>query len=153
MSIPSLDFPNSPHIAGNYKDDDAEVLDNLVEAEANPPAPEEMPLVPIDKPIEPPKITRLISNTFTVDKAWAEPTLLLPADPNRKSLSIRVTSTTATDVVNVADEKNKAQSAGTSYSVQASAVALDLSNHTGAVWVYAPNLAATAVVTCVAVTS
>jgi len=153
MSLPHFDFPDSPHIAGDAKDDDAEVIDNLVESHAEPPTPEQMPTVPIEPNIEPPRITRLISNTLNVNKAWAEPTLLLPADPNRKSLEINVTSANATDVVNFADEKNKAQSASTSFVVVPASRSFTLTGHTGAVWVYAPNLVDTAVVTCVAVTS
>lgn len=154
MSIPSYEFPDAPEIAGDVRDDDAAVINSLVESHAEPPTPAEMPLkAPLDRTIDPPKITRMISNTINIDKTWPVPTLLLPADPNRKSLTIRVASTTTTDVVYLADEQNKAQNASTSFVLAPATTTVDLSAHTGAVWIYAPLLAATALVTAVAVTS
>ena len=152
MSIPNFDF-NPPVIAGDHKDDDAEVIDNLVESKAEPPTPEERPKAKANRLEKPKPISRLMTGTQNVDKAWASPTLLLPSDPNRKSLHVSVISATSTDIVRFSDEANKCSSLLTSGVVPVYAGGVDLSGYTGALWVHAPDAAATVTVSYLAVTA
>lgn len=151
MSLPHFDF-DRPTIAGDAHDDDAEVLNRLVESHAEPPTPEQEPKAPYHVLHKPKPITRLMSGWINVDKSWPVPTQILPADPNRKSLRITVMSSTSTDVVQVSDEQNRAQSTSAAL-VPVYAGGLDLSGYTGPVWIFAPNAAGIVTVSFVAVTA
>lgn len=135
MSDPSF----RPLNLGNTADDDAQVLDSLVQTESTPPTPPVQHIVtqPLPDPVIP---TRLMSVRQTVDAAWNTPTQLLPADPRRVSLVIRCRQTSggaADDGIYVMSDLNTGtgmavlQAAGTT---QTAPTSLDLSGHTGAVY-------------------
>lgn len=152
MSVPNPEF-TPPTLAGNHADDDPQVLDSLVQQAAEPPKPDALPTERPD-PImpEPPPVTRLLTGMMNIQKAWNAPTLLLPADPRRKSLRLILSSTTATDYVRVSDEQNKVQSVSGSLIVPVYGGGVDLGAHTGPVWVYAPDISSVATISHVAVT-
>lgn len=152
MSLPHFDFPDSPHLAGDAKDDDARVLDSLVESHAQPPDAKDLPLARVEPLIVPPRLTRLMTGSMNISKDWPEPVQLLPSDPNRVALTINMNSTTALDVLLFADEKNKCQTAMNAFTCSPATRAFSLGEHTGALWAWGPGLAATALVSWVAVT-
>lgn len=135
MSDPSF----GPLVVGDVTDDDAEVIDSLVQQAPEPPAPVVEPIAstPLVTPTVP---TRLLSTRQLVDPAWPTPTLLLPADKTRKSLSVKVTSpaNTATDgVVVMSDVRN-----GEGLALVCHGTLLTLDHHTGDVRVKANGAAA-----------
>jgi hypothetical protein len=137
MSTTVSDPSFGPLVVGNVNDDDAAVIDSLVEQAPEPPAPV---VEPIDATplITPPVPTRLLSVRQSVDPTWQSPTLLMPADNKRKSLSIRVESDTATDgVVIMSDVRN-----GAGLARLYPGTLLTLDHHTGGVRVMAVGAAA-----------
>ena len=149
---PELTSPGRPTIAGDYTDDDAEVMESLTKDAATPPTGRELPTTPLPPAIIPKAMTRLMTGTVIVQAGWA-PILLLPADPNRKSLHLWAASATATDYIRVSDDAGKVQSVGGSallYSGQPDAFPPD---HTGPVWVSAPDGIGPVTVSFIAVTN
>lgn len=122
MSDPSF----VPLNLGNTADDDATVLDSLVEGVSAPPTPE---IEPIVTPVLPsPKVTtKLLSVRQLVDPLWLSPTVLLPEDSRRKYLYVTVTSPadTATDGVMLRSDGGM----GTALLTHGKTVPLD--SHTG----------------------
>lgn len=98
-----------PNIAGDSRDDDAAVVNSLVESHAEPPSPEQRPHAKVDVPLtQPVKKSRLLSTTFVVPVASAwDPIQAQPADAKRMHLIIVVVSTVATDYIRFADDKDK----------------------------------------------
>lgn len=143
MSVPNFEF-TPPVIAGNPHDDDAEILDNLVESKAEPPTPAQEPTARVNPLDKAPVITRTITETINVDPAWG-PVQLLPSDANRRALHITAASDTATDYVLIADDKGRLASSFAGFALAAGGF-VDLNAHTGSVWVV-PNAANTSVVT------
>ena len=140
-----------PVIAGDHSDDDAQVLDDLVESQGFPIESDSLPQVSSEAPRVPKGvITRVIGSTLTMLSTWA-PVLFLTADTRRRSVRIRMVSTTSTDYVRVGDDPGKLQSVGGSALVW-SGQDTELAGHTGPVWVSAADAAGTVIVTVVAVT-
>ena len=88
MDTPMIDAPDTsdrlgpPHLAGDWHDDDADILNSQIQDAATPPTPAQLPTVPHPAPISGPKpTTRLLTGSLAIDKAWNAPQLLLPADP------------------------------------------------------------------------
>lgn len=140
MSIPLPETDNSQRaIAGDYKDDDARVIDSLIEAEANPPTDEEKPLEPIrERPaVGSRPINRLLSNTLRIDPSWG-PQLLLPADPFRQSVNINVSAVAeGADTVMIADDAGKIQGGITAGAFILTTGSQSLGGYTGPVWAVA----------------
>jgi hypothetical protein len=112
--------------------------------------------------VDPIPCTRLLTSTLAVDPVnWTQPVQLVPADPNRKQLTLRVFSPTGviTDFVAFADDPGKLQTPpgfSSAYSAGAPLYHLDnvdLPSHTGPVWVI--NIGASAItrITAIAITS
>lgn len=138
-----------PTLAGDWHDDDGQVIDDLVQPQANPlPPPATDKTVPVTE--RPARVGRLIGGTGTWDPQW-QPFLALPADPRRKSVTIQNNSTTATDGVRIADDSGKCQS-GTGAGVVYPANPLTLLGYTGPVWISAAPAAAAVTVSMWAVT-
>jgi hypothetical protein len=133
-------LPERPTLAGDWNDDDGQVFADLVEPQNEPlPPPADAMVAPIsDRPARP---GRLLTGTLAVDPAWTAPTLLLPADPLRQSVTIQNNSGTATDGLRVADDPGKLMTATACGSVFP-ANTLTLDRYTGAVWVSAADAAA-----------
>lgn len=150
MSLPHFEFPDSPHIAGDPHDDDARVIDSLVESDATPPTPDEEPLTPVEPLIKPKPVSRLITGSVTLNNA-APPIQIVPVSIHRESIRLTLMSTTSTDYIRFSDDSGKL------YSLQSCAVlpvyggGIDLSEHTGPIWVYAPDVAGNVTVSFVAV--
>lgn len=142
MSLPHFDFPDSPDIAGDSDDDDATVIDNLVEQSAEPPKPADRPTTDVEALTAPKPATRLITGTITLNTDWSGAELILPADPNRTQVSLTVSSASGNVDVYIADEKDKA---GTNLSaiLPETGDALKIDGHTGAIWATAVGDAAT----------
>lgn len=121
-----------PLNTGDMRDDDAEVLDSLVQQQANPLP---VPVQEMTRPVSdiPKRTTRLISGTIWLGASW-EPLQLLPQDYSRSDLIIRVVSPTPTDFIYVADDKGKLRSDLTAYTLFPGEP-LILRHHTGPVCV------------------
>lgn len=127
------DVSYRPLNLGDTADDDSQVLDSLVQQEANPPTPVIEPIV--TPSLSEPRIpTRLLSVRQLVDPLWQSPTMLLPADPERKYLYLCVTSpagTTTDGVAVVSEVKGSVATLG----ILTHGRTLPLDGHTGPVWV------------------
>lgn len=119
----------------NVHDDDGPVIDSyLIETDSPPDL--NLAQEPIEIPALPPMplVTRLISREIIVDPTWPTPTLILPADANRKSVYLRVYSPTsvATDGIRIASNNGEA-----SFGAKVlSGNDWQLNAHTGAIWVW-----------------
>lgn len=123
---------------GDTKDDDAQVIDSLVQQEADPPAPDDMPLVRTHTVrVTPAAPTRFIPAGFmSVDPAWTQPILLVPSALKRLHVLLRVGVTAAgTDYLEVTDEIGRA--AGRIYGSTTIQQQQTFDDWTGALWVRA----------------
>lgn len=118
----------------DFKDDDGQVIDSLL-IETDAPPDKREAIEPVQLPVlpEPKKTTRLLTSDTTLDPTW-DPYMILPADPKRQSITVRVYSPTAvaTDGVRFASEKSEVLTAGKILHGSDTSV---FSNHTGALWV------------------
>jgi len=150
MSLPTFDDWERPPIAGDVHDDDARVLDSLVESHAEPPTVREQPTAPVEALRQPEPETRLLTGTVTLLPGWdAMP--LLPADASRTALTVSAYSTVSGEAIRLADDRGKLFSPSQSFMVRHEA---SFSGpHTGPVWIVAdPAATGTLTVTYVAVT-
>jgi hypothetical protein len=98
-------YPEPTVLAGDWKDDDGQVLDDLVQPQGNPlPVPIEVMVTPVTE--RPARTTRLMSGALTLDPTW-RPTQILPADPNRKRLIIWNNSTDGDGLLWITDDPSK----------------------------------------------
>jgi hypothetical protein len=142
-----------PHLAGDWKDDDATILDSQIQDHAAPPAAAELPTIPHPAPISGPKpCTRLLTGSLVIPVTWDAPQLVLPADPNRTALQLWASSATATDVARVSDDNGKAQSRGGSALLPVIGQRTSMDGHTGPVWVWCPDAVGPVTVSWLAVT-
>ena len=146
-----LDQLPHPAIAGDPNDNDATILNSLVEDHAAPPDAKHEPITPKTPDINRKAITRQVTGTLILDKTWS-PVLLLPSDPNRVSLRMWAASATASDYLRFADDNGKVQSVGSSALLYVGQP-MPSSTHTGPVWVYAPDGVGPVTVSFVAVTN
>lgn len=151
----------------NVRDDDAAVIDSY-DIEVDAPPDIKAAIVPMDQPKLPPlpETTRLITGTQVLDSSYVNPYQMLPADANRLSLFISVTSTvtgpTFNDYVLIADQGGKVSAAAAgavsgASRIRAQAVfsptQVPMINHTGAVYLLPnPSITAAIEVSWVAVT-
>lgn len=141
---PDTSLPGPPTIAGDHADDDGPVLDSLVEQSAEPPAPKPAtapPVAPAPTPDRPRTPSRLLTGSMTINDSHGA-VLLLPADPDRKNLSLSVMSAGTPDAP-VTPEANGVRIAEDSGRVMTDGASLVLPNgrnwdsvpgYTGAVW-------------------
>ena len=136
MSIPDFNSDVSPYNLGvtpNHSDDDAEVLDNLVEQDATPPEPVDIPrfdIPPVPKVDIPPILTM---RTRTIWLPPLTPFLLVAADPWRKSIQIESEKTFA---FRVAANESDVRSDITSYTATYPQNGDFTVNYNGALWIY-----------------
>jgi hypothetical protein len=145
MSLPT--WGSRPTLAGDYDDDDGQVISDLVTTEAAPPDPFPAAAVPIPAPSPTPKRpTRLLTGTAVLDPAnTSAPFLVLPEDVDRETFTIRVLSDNPSDFVLMGEEPNRVATPGLAVRVPSGQVT-DYGDHTGPVWVglpAQPNLAQT----------
>lgn len=141
MSAPifdPIDEALAPVLAGDPHDDDAQIIDDFFEPASGPADPAASKEDFDDhSQVSRPRITRVLSGYQAISTTFVDPILAMPADANRKSVTIRFTSTTATDYVLVADEANKCITPSTSSGQAGQVLAgadITLGDHTGAVW-------------------
>ena len=132
MTETPTDNDNRPTLAGNWVDDDWDVIDDLVESQANPPEPDDLPVVRLSVTRATiPTLTRTITSTYnqTVEQG---PIMAMNPDARRKSLKIHVFGTTD---LYLSDDR------ATLTGMQSNAFRLsapgeyDILEHTGAVWI------------------
>lgn len=88
-----------PTLAGNLADDDGVIFDTLFEPDPEPPTPKEIAddIGGASSEMRTPKRgSRLVTGSIMIDAVYNAPTLILPADPYRKSLSITAGCTSST---------------------------------------------------------
>jgi hypothetical protein len=113
-TFPSGDATFGDLHVGNVKDDDPQIIDQDNLESDTPPTPV-IQQIHTPQLKQPTPATRLLTGTLAVDPAWGNTagqagySLLLPADPNRKQLTLRVFSPTSvlTDYVAFADDPDK----------------------------------------------
>lgn len=121
-----------PLQTGDPFDDDAQVIDDLVQPQANPvpPLPDEMTTPDTARPE---RITRMQTGRITLQSGW-DPFQALPPDPFRKSLQIAMDSAAATDAIYMASSSDDARNGGSLFQANP----ISPAGHTGAVWLYNP---------------
>ena len=123
-----------PEIAGNWKDDDAEYMDDLIESVPTPPTVVDMPTEETDLPAAsvPLGANRLMSRHMKFTGVPPTPVLVLPPDPERKELSIYANDST----VHIADNPNylaNPATLGLSFQLRSDSV-FALSGYTGPIY-------------------
>jgi len=126
MSEPTF----TPLNTGDVYDDDPQVIDSLVQSQANPIPPLPDILVTAET-ARPKRETRLQSGRITLHPGW-DAIRLLTGDVCRLTLVVSISSTDLTDFVSVGDTMDSARYSGLVYMAEP----LTLVGHTGAVWVY-----------------
>lgn len=142
----SESLPGQMTTAGDRGDDDAAIMDTMIESHAEPPKPADKPTQdkpPAETTAKAQPLTRVLAATLTLPAAttW-DAVLLMPADPNRVNLTLYALSEYTSNYLRWSDDPGKVQSVGTSarlYSGQQLTFAGG--THTGPVWVYAPDIA------------
>lgn len=126
-----------PFETQNVHDDDGPVLDSMFEQTSEPPDLKDAVEFGLPAPAvkEPVRQTMIIGGAQLIRSAWTAPTLLLPFDENRKSMTIRVYSPTgvATDGVRISSDLGLISSAG--FALHGDMVTDFLVEHTGPVYV------------------
>jgi hypothetical protein len=139
---------------GDTRDDDATILDRLVESHAEPPTAEKLPFA-VPEPLHRPRpLTRLITGSIDLQPGWS-PMQLLPADPDRESLVISAYSyaqTPGIEHVLISDDAAKVSSIGGAFILYHGQGTDKSLSHTGPVWVYGIDLGWYMRVTYMAVT-
>ena len=136
---PDTSLPGPPTIAGDHADDDGPVLDSLVEQSAEPPAPKPTtapPAAPAPTPDRPRTPSRLLTGSMTINDSHGA-VLLLPADPDRKNLTLSVMSAgTAPEAngVRIAEDSGRVMTDGASLVLPNGRTWDSVTGYTGAVW-------------------
>lgn len=88
-----------PRLAGDWQDDDPQVIDALFEQAADPPDIGATAVVESAKPPLPKRLTTLLTGYVTIDSNTSgSPIQLLPGDPRRKNLAVRVLGSPLTTI-------------------------------------------------------
>jgi hypothetical protein len=147
-TYPASDASSMPLVTGNPNDDDAEVFQAYLEAAANPPLPVEQKEV-VNPNVKQEMPSLLMTETQTFDPTWGIPVLIAPRDTRRKSITVTVFSSSATDYLRLADDNGKVSTDRGSFRVYS---ANPWSGpHTGAVWGFLPSTASGLVVVTTAI--
>jgi hypothetical protein len=102
----------APELAGDWKDDDAQVIDDLVAQSPNP-TEGELDTVVVNKEqfVKRPTPTQNVSGTFVFDaNSTGSIIRALPYQPTRRMLYIAVIGATSTEYVSLADDQGKLNS-------------------------------------------
>lgn len=129
--------PHPEMYFGNVADDDAEVIDNLIESDPTPPEAQDLPYtkgpdvpVPVAKKV----IARLVSETRNYPASTA-PVQVLAEDPNRKVFHLTIFGAEVDAAI--ADNPNALTQAMSTCFIIAAPGTLDLSDYTGPLWIKA----------------
>lgn len=154
--LPELNdpVPFAP-LAGDTNDDDSQVYEDDFEMTATPP--QEYSGVPFQKDTLP-QVTRLLTREVfvgTINGSIADPIMILPADPNRKSFTLIAYSDTQVYYTLGSDRSDCYN--GVSFPTFPTTIARSYSpllftDHTGAIWAYS-EAAVQVTVVAIAVTS
>lgn len=127
-----MSLPFNPLNVGDIHDDDAEIIDDLIEQQAEPPKPlPDIMVTPTEK--RPTPVTRLQTGRQDLFTGW-EPVMVLPKDEFRRTVTISTNSAAGTDAVYIGSDPQTARNGGAVF--QANPISLH--EYTGAVWVYNP---------------
>lgn len=157
MSYPG---PIIPEVFGTQdkKDDDGQVIDSLlIETDAPPDLKTATQLVDAPETPKIPRPSRLLTGNITLVSTLVSPVMILPADTNRKSVTLSVLSTAASpnalvEYVSVADN-NGVLNTTSAWNLRNAAIPVTLYDYTGALWVFpATTITAAIELTWVAVT-
>ena len=128
MSEPNPTYLNT----GDVNDDDAEIIDDLVESDPTPPTADELPITRgPNTPVIQPLPSRLLTHTATY-QASAGVIQAVPEDPRRKNLTIRVHG--SNDIFLAQDASALTMGMSTAFVLPGPGT-LDLDGYTGALWV------------------
>ena len=143
MSYPGPITPK-PFETEDLHGDDASIIESYdIEIDAPPKLSDATQPIPPSAVAQPVKYTRVLTRSETIQPTWS-PTMLFPSDPNRKNMTIRVTSlgadgtgTTpiATDGIRISSDSGDILSAGVLLSGQSMSDCM--TDHNGAVYVVA----------------
>lgn len=143
LTPPDVESDDAPVIAGDQYDDDPQVLDSLVQQEAEPPTRKEIAdalIVAGREVLHSLRVkTRLMTQTASLSTDGA-PYMILPADADRRSLQFGVVAADASAVLLIADDASKVVQRMGAWSVPASAAFTTYdaqTTHTGPVWINA----------------
>ena len=125
---------NSPPVlAGDFFDDDATYVNELVQSEAEPPEDDELPRGSTGEPAAPHRVRNLLlATTGTYDQASSLPILALPPDPSRLALLV---TNLGTAPLRIGGTQAAVTSPVTSYTIPVGTAEHALTGYTGAVWV------------------
>ena len=127
---------NDGNFIANVNDDDGAILDSLVSSEAEPPKPDELPIVRIDMRPVPTKVIpapqRMRASTFNV--AQRVPILIANANPHRVELYIDCNINTGAATLWLASTRTDVQNPITAYGMWNNAYASANYNYTGELW-------------------
>lgn len=122
--------------AGIDERSESALLDDLVESDATPPGPAEMPVEPantVPATVPPRGARELVTGSVVVASGW-DSVRLAVADDNRREIHIYATSGTATDSVLFGDDSSKL-AANMSAAILYSGQEIILSDYCGPIWV------------------
>lgn len=126
------DDPAPVKIAGDWLDDDPQIIDDLVQSDPIPPGPGDLPHEPDPVPVVAPRNpTRLQSRSFRSVSLF-EPLQVLPEDLDRTTLCI-INNDPTTYFIFGEDRQQVSSANLASYVTSNAPVFLD--GHTGALWV------------------
>ncbi len=146
--FPELVDPDDPTdvLVGDPHDPDAEVLDSIYRDAANVDLTPGKPYAPKAPLIQPRAKTRLLTGVLNIITVTDEAQMLLPADPDRLDLRIKVAPTAQpagiADRILISDDRGKVQSEMGSFALFQGEVWNTNEPHTGPVWVKAQSIAA-----------
>jgi hypothetical protein len=129
-----------PILAGDWKDDDGQVLDSFLEENTDESrrenAPTSEPFVPAQE--RPKETTRLLGTTTSV-VAGASPQQVLLGDVDRRAVHLHITTALATDLIRYSHDPGMLNEVGGQYAPSLLASQpIDGMLHTGPLYVYAP---------------
>lgn len=138
IPLPNISAPETPTElqTGERTPDDAELLDDLVEQEAEPPTPGELPTaLPSTSAATIPVMGRrsLHTTTLTIGADW-DATRAIQPDDDRYELHLYAVSETDTDYVLFSDDSSKFVGEGSAGSLYAG-MKIDLSEYAGPIWI------------------
>jgi hypothetical protein len=125
----------------DLKDDDGNVIDSFfIETDAPPNLADAPQPITVVAPTEPVVATRLLTGTIQLT-ATMDPVQILPADTNRKSVSVQIYTTAASstavgEYVTLADENGKCRTSG-AWTLRSGKDPYTIIDHTGPIFVQA----------------
>lgn len=128
-----LSSPDRLHYDPSHNDQ-ARIIDSLVESHAQPPERKEMPFDPVTPKIKPKPADRLLTGTQTINLG-DPPFQIAPMSALRKHMRLTCRSNTATDFIRIADDPGKLQMISAAGTIVVGIESVDLPDYTGPIWI------------------